>query len=94
MRAMNEEKLQKLAEYIKQYARENNGESPRLADIMEYMNMAKSSAYRYVLELEKPIILVGKVSENLCCKEFCVIHKLKAECGIGLSVEIPHIGKL
>ena len=53
MRAMNEEKLQKLAEYIKQYARENNGESPRLADIMEYMNMAKSSAYRYVLELEK-----------------------------------------
>lgn len=53
MRAMNENNLQKLAEYIKQYARDNNGESPRLADIMDYMSMAKSTAYRYVVELEK-----------------------------------------
>ena len=34
MRVMSEEKLQKLAEFIKQYARDNNGESPSLADIM------------------------------------------------------------
>ena len=32
MRVMSEEKLQKLAEFIKQYARDNNGESPSLAD--------------------------------------------------------------
>ena len=49
----SEEKLQKLAEFIKQYARENNGESPSLADIMEYMGMVKSTAYRHILELEK-----------------------------------------
>ena len=53
MRVMSEEKLQKLAEFIKQYARENNGESPSLADIMEYMGMVKSTAYRHILELEK-----------------------------------------
>ena len=53
MRAMNEEKLQRIADFIKKYARENNGESPSLADIMEYMSMAKATAYRYILELEK-----------------------------------------
>ena len=53
MRVMSEEKLQKLAEFIKQYARDNNGESPSLADIMEYMDMVKSTAYRHILELEK-----------------------------------------
>ena len=34
MRVMSEEKLNKLAEFIKQYARDNNGESPSLADII------------------------------------------------------------
>ena len=53
MRVMSEEKLQKLAEFIKQYARDNNGESPSLADIMDYMGMVKSTAYRHILELEK-----------------------------------------
>ena len=53
MRMMSEEKLQKLAEFINQYARENNGEAPSLADIVEYMGMVKSTAYRYVLELER-----------------------------------------
>lgn len=53
MRAMNEEYIEKLAEFIKQYARENNGEAPRLIDIMSYMNMAKATAYRYILELVK-----------------------------------------
>lgn len=45
MRVMSEEKLNKLAEFIKQYARDNNGESPSLTDIMEYMGMVKSTAY-------------------------------------------------
>ena len=50
MRVMSEEKLNKLAEFIKQYARDNNGESPSLADIMDYTGMVKSTAYRHVLE--------------------------------------------
>ncbi len=53
MRVMSEEKLQKLAEFIKQYARDNNGASPRLSDIMDYMGMVKSTAYRHILELER-----------------------------------------
>ena len=62
MRVMSEEKLNKLAEFIKQYARDNNGESPSLADIMEYMGMVKSTAYRHMLELEKRgvILYTGK----------------------------------
>lgn len=53
MRVMSEEELQKLAEFIKQYARDNNGESPSLAGIMEYMGMVNSTAYRHILKLEK-----------------------------------------
>ena len=53
MRVMSEEKLQKLAEFIKQYARDNNGASPCLSDIMDHMGMVKSTAYRYILELER-----------------------------------------
>ena len=53
MRVMSEERLQRLAEYIKQYARENNGASPSLSDIMAYMDMVKSTAYRHIIELER-----------------------------------------
>ncbi|MBO5968522.1 MAG: helix-turn-helix domain-containing protein [Clostridia bacterium] len=53
MRTMNQEKIERLSRFINQYARENNGSSPSLSVIMEYMNMSKSTAYRYVLELEK-----------------------------------------
>lgn len=53
MRVMSEEKLQRLADYINQYTRANNGESPGLADIMKYMGMVKSTAYRHMLELKK-----------------------------------------
>lgn len=51
MREMNENNLQKLADHIKQYARDNNGEAPRLADIMDYMSMAKSTAYKTFYEM-------------------------------------------
>ena len=53
MRTMNQEKIERLAGFINQYARDNNGSSPRLSEIMEYMSMSKSTAYRYILELEK-----------------------------------------
>ena len=53
MRTMNREKIERLSSFINQYARENNGSSPSLSVIMEYMNMSKSTAYRYVLELGK-----------------------------------------
>ena len=73
MRVMSEEKLQKLAEFIKQYARDNNGESPSLADIMEYMDMVKSTAYRHILELEKRGIISysGKIRWKHPCRRKC-----------------------
>lgn len=53
MRTMNQEKIERLSVFIDQYARDNNGSSPSLSEIMEYMDMSKSTAYRYILELEK-----------------------------------------
>ena len=60
MRTMNQEKIERLAAFITQYARDNNGSSPSLSEIMEYMSMSKATAYRYILELEKR----GLVSYN------------------------------
>ncbi len=53
MRTMSQEKTARLTAFINQYARDNNGTSPSLSEIMEYMSMSKSTAYRYILELEK-----------------------------------------
>ena len=53
MRVLNEEKLRNLSAFIKQYARDNNGAAPGLKDIMNYMNMVKSTAFRYIMELVK-----------------------------------------
>lgn len=50
---MSQEKVERLADFIDQYARDNNGTSPSLSEIMEYMSMSKATAYRYILELEK-----------------------------------------
>jgi repressor LexA len=65
MRIMDENSLQKLADYIKQYARENNGASPTLAEIMDYMCMAKATAYRYLLELRNRGIVSYKGKKTL-----------------------------
>lgn len=53
MRTMSEEKIERLAAFIIQYARDNNGASPSLSEIMGHMGMSKATAYRYILELEK-----------------------------------------
>lgn len=53
MRTMNQEKVERLSAFIDQYTRDNNGSSPSLSEIMEYMDMSKATAYRYILELEK-----------------------------------------
>lgn len=52
MRTMNQEKIEYLSDYIHQYARDKNGHSPSLSEIAEHMNMSKSTAYRYILELK------------------------------------------
>ena len=91
MRVMSEEKLQKLASFIDQYARDNNGESPSLSDIMDYMGMVKSTAYRHVVELEKRgIISYKRIARNIYAdsEEECevkleaLIREMKAEFGI------------
>ena len=86
MRSMNEEKIQALAEYIKQYARENNGEAPRLAEITEFMGVSKSTAYRYVLELEKRGIVSYDGKQTLSFDQ-----QRKMSCGFK---RIPIVGQI
>lgn len=86
MRSMNEEKIQALAEYIKQYARENNGEAPRLAEITEFMGVSKSTAYRYVLELEKRGIVSYEGKKTLSFDQ-----QRKMSCGFK---RIPIVGQI
>ena len=52
MRPINEEWVQSTLEYIREYARENNGEVPVLADIMKETGMVKSAAFRYIMILK------------------------------------------
>ena len=66
MRTMNQEKVERLADFIHRYARYNNGSSPSLSEIMEYMSMSRSTAYRYILELEKVAVDTGLgIYENI-----------------------------
>lgn len=52
MKRMNEEKLDKMAEFIMRYIEENNGRSPKFSEILEYMQMGKSVGYRYLTTLK------------------------------------------
>lgn len=51
MKIMNEEKLQKMEAFIREYIRENNGDSPKFSQILEHMGMNKSVGYRYLTAL-------------------------------------------
>ncbi|MBQ8372620.1 MAG: repressor LexA [Clostridia bacterium] len=51
MKRMNEEKLKQMLAYIKGYIAENNGVSPKFSEILEYMQMSNSVAYRYLTTL-------------------------------------------
>lgn len=86
MRVMSEEKLQKLAEFIKQYARDNNGASPGLSDIMDHMGMVKSTAYRYILELERRGVVSYSGKRTLESEQ-----QRKMKCGFR---RIPRVGMI
>lgn len=86
MRTMNQEKVARLADFINQYARDNNGSSPSLSEIMEYMSMSRSTAYRYILELEKRG-LVSYSGKNTLQTEL----QRKMRCGFK---RIPIIGQI
>ena len=86
MRTVNQEKVERLAAFVNQYARDNNGSSPSLSEIMEYMSMSRSTAYRYILELEKRG-LVSYSGKNTLETEL----QRKMRCGFK---RIPIIGQI
>lgn len=60
MRVFDQEKLSRLENYIHDYAFRNNGDVPRLPEIMEFMEMSKATAYRYLVRLNGD----GKIEYN------------------------------
>lgn len=86
MRTMNQEKIKDLTDYINQYARDYNGSSPSLAEIMRHMGMSKATAYRYILELEKRGLVSYTGKKTL---ETALQRKMK--CGYR---SIPIIGQI
>ncbi len=60
MRVFDREKLEKMEKYIHDYMQRSNGTVPKLSEIMEYMDMSKATAYRYIMKLSDE----GKVEYN------------------------------
>ncbi len=60
MRVFDSEKLEKMEKFIHDYMRGSNGKVPKLPEIMEYMEMSKATAYRYIVKLSND----GKVEYN------------------------------
>lgn len=65
MKRMNEEKLTQMAEFIHRYIRENNGQSPKFQEILDYMEMSKSVGYRYLTTLRDRGIVQYSGKETL-----------------------------
>ncbi len=53
MKVLDEGKLQQMADYIRDYVRDNNGDSPKFSEILAYMDMSKSVGYRYLTRLSE-----------------------------------------
>ena len=53
MKVLDQEKLGRMAEFIKSYMRENNGEAPKFGELLAYMGMSKSVGYRYLTRLKE-----------------------------------------
>ena len=68
MKVMNEEKLRKMEQFIRDYIAENNGESPKFSEILRYMDMNKSVGYRYLTTLRDRGIVNYKGRETLSVK--------------------------
>lgn len=51
MKVLDESKLQQMADYIRDYVHDNNGDSPKFSEILAYMGMSKSVGYRYLTRL-------------------------------------------
>jgi len=68
MKIMNEDKLREMERFIREYIRENNGDSPKFSEILAHMRMSKSVGYRYLTTLRDRGIINYKGRETLSVK--------------------------
>jgi len=78
MKRMDEEKLNRMAEFIRRYIDDNNGDSPKFKDIIEYMGMNNSVGYRYLTTLRDRGIVTYNGRESLTLSD---IDKPKVDFG-------------
>ena len=64
MKKMNEEKLDQMARYIKDYI-ERYGDSPKFGKIIEHMGMSNSVGYRYLMTLRDRGVIVYSGKDTL-----------------------------
>ena len=68
MKIMNEAKLQEMERFIREYIRDNNGDSPKFSQILQHMGMQKSVGYRYLTTLRDRGVISYKGRETLSVK--------------------------
>ena len=68
MKRISEEKLERMADFIKSYIAENNGRSPKFREILEYMDMTNSVGYRYLMILRDRGIVEYSGKDTLSIK--------------------------
>lgn len=88
MKVIDAEKLKRLENYIHDYAFHNNGDVPRLSEIMEFMEMSKATAYRYLVRLNED----GKIEYN--GKGTLGLKEKKSSTRKYLSVRVPIYGSI
>ncbi len=90
MKRINEEKLDAMAAFIKDYIVSHNGVSPKFGEILEYMQMSNSVGYRYLMILRERGVIEYSGKDTLKIKgqenmrmEFCRVPILGAiPCGL------------
>lgn len=90
MKQMNEEKLNRMAEFIHHYIKKNNGQSPKFKEILEYMDMSNSVGYRYLITLrdrgivkyngKQTLGINGQDKMKVMCRNVAVVGKIM--CGL------------
>lgn len=68
MKRISEEKLDKMADFIKGYISSHNGVSPKFSEILEYMGMTNSVGYRYMMILRDRGIIEYSGKDTLAVK--------------------------
>ena len=72
MRSKNPEMMTEIKDYITHYSLQHNGNSPTMQQIGDALGINKSTAYRYIVEMQEKGMLVydGKKAETVLSRKY------------------------